>query len=446
LLRSKFLALGKLCQQREKALNTENSISAFKEAKQHIPGGVNSPVRAFKSVETNPLFIEKAKGSKVWDVDGNEYIDYVGTWGPAILGHANDEVIDAVKSRAELGLSFGAPTTLETELAKKIKSLVPSIDLVRFVSSGTEACMSAIRLARGFTGRDKIIKFEGNYHGHGDMLLVKAGSGVATFGLPDSPGVTKGTAESTLTAPYGDLTAVEKLLSDNKDQVAAIIVEPIVGNAGFINPGKDFHHGLKALCEKHGTLFIFDEVMTGFRVSKNCAQSVFDIKPDLSCFGKVIGGGMPLAAYGGRKDIMEQVAPAGPVYQAGTLSGNPVAVECGLKTLEILDRDDVFASIESQTNKLVEGLRNAASEAGVDVQVGSQGAMFGMYFTDKPVENFEQAKATNIERFKKFFNGMLKEGVYLAPSAFEAGFVSMAHTDKDIEATVAAAKKVFGSL
>lgn len=427
-------------------MEINQSVSAFEEAKKHIPGGVNSPVRAFKSVEATPLFISKAKGSKVWDIDGNEYIDYVGTWGPAILGHANDEVIEAIKARAELGLSFGAPTTLETELAIKIKSLVPSIDLVRFVSSGTEACMSAIRLARGYTGREKIIKFEGNYHGHGDMLLVKAGSGVATHGLPDSPGVTKGTAESTLTAPYGDLASVEKLLEENNGQVAAIIVEPIVGNAGFIKPSNQFHKGLRKLCDASGALLIFDEVMTGFRVSLNCAQSVFGITPDLSCFGKVIGGGMPLAAYGGKKDIMEMIAPAGPVYQAGTLSGNPVAVESGLKTLEILSRDGVFKSISDKATKLVDGLKNAAVSAGVEISANCEGAMFGFYFSDKKVENFEQAKQTNIEMFKAFFKGMLEEGIYLAPSAFEAGFVSMAHSEEDISATVKAAEKVFKSL
>ena len=424
-------------------MNVEKSILAFKEAQKHIPGGVNSPVRAFKSVDTHPLFIEKAKGSRIWDADGNEYIDYVGTWGPAILGHANDEVLDAIKSRASLGLSFGAPTLLETELAKKIKELVPSVDLVRMVSSGTEACMSAIRVARGFTGKEKILKFEGNYHGHGDMLLVKAGSGVATFGLPDSPGVTEGTAKNTLTAPYGDLDSVDKLLFENKGQVAAIIVEPIVGNSGFINPGKRFHQELRTLCDKYETLLIFDEVMTGFRVSKNCAQGYFDVRPDLTCFGKVIGGGMPLAAYGGRKDIMEKVAPAGPVYQAGTLSGNPVAVECGLKTLEILTRPNTFEGLESITKALVSGLAGAAEKCGVSMQTDSLGGMFGFYFSETPVKNFEQAKACNVDLFKRFFRGMLAEGIYLAPSAFEAGFVSCAHTNEDVEKTVQSAKRVF---
>lgn len=427
-------------------MDTQKSISSFEQAKEHIPGGVNSPVRAFKSVDSQPLFISKAKGSRVWDVDGNEYIDFVGTWGPAILGHANDEVVDAVKARAELGLSFGAPTTIETDLAIKIKSIVPSIDLVRFVSSGTEACMSAIRLARGYTQREKIIKFEGNYHGHGDMLLVKAGSGVATFGLPDSPGVTKGTAENTLTAPYADLVEVEKLLKENKDNVAAIIVEPIVGNAGFIKPDKSFHDGLRNLCDQYGALLIFDEVMTGFRVSLGGAQEYFGITPDLSCFGKVIGGGMPLAAYGGKKEIMSMVAPSGPVYQAGTLSGNPVAVQCGLKTLEVLSREGVFKQISERTKMLADGLKMAADKAGITVQTDCEGGMFGMFFSETKVSNFEQAKHSNIDMFKAFFKAMLSRGIYLAPSAFEAGFVSMAHTEDDISKTIKAAEEAFQSL
>lgn len=424
---------------------TNKSSCAFAEARKHIPGGVNSPVRAFKSVGMEPLFMSRALGSKVFDIDGNEYVDYVGSWGPAILGHAHPEVIETVKEVASAGLTFGAPTELETRLAEKIKSLVPSVGLVRLVSSGTEACMSAIRLARGFTGKEKIIKFEGNYHGHGDMLLVKAGSGVATQGLPDSPGVTKGTAAETLSVPFGNLDAVEDLLKEHEGQVACVIVEPIAGNCGFIKPPPKFLEGLRKLCDQFGSLLIFDEVMTGFRVALGGAQSIFGITPDLTCFGKVIGGGMPLAAYCGRAEIMQMVAPSGPVYQAGTLSGNPVAVACGLKTLEILERDNIFEKLSVTTGKLADGLKDLARVNDVALQTDFAGGMFGMFFSGEKVSNFDQAKSADLGLFNKFFKLMLGSGVYLAPSAFEAGFVSAAHNDADIDFTLAAAQKVFES-
>jgi glutamate-1-semialdehyde 2,1-aminomutase len=420
------------------------SRKLFAEASKVIPGGVNSPVRAFKSVGGDPLFIAKASGSKLWDVDGNEYIDYVGSWGPAILGHAHPEVLKAVAQAAENGLSFGAPTEQETDLAKYIQLALPSMELIRFVSSGTEACMAALRVARGFTRRSKILKFEGCYHGHGDMLLVKAGSGAATLGTPDSLGVTQGVANDTLTVPFNDLGGTAALFEMN--EIAAVIVEPIVGNSGFIRPREGFLEGLRELCTKHGALLIFDEVMTGFRVAWGGAQALWNITPDLTTLGKVIGGGMPLAAYGGRRDVMSMVAPVGPVYQAGTLSGNPVAVACGLATLKILKSGDSFKKLSSTSRSLTEGLTKIASNYNLNFTADCEGGMFGFFFNADKVYNFSDAKKSDVERFRKFFWGMLDQGVYLAPSAFEAGFVSTAHTEHDITLTLERAESVMKGL
>jgi glutamate-1-semialdehyde 2,1-aminomutase len=422
--------------------NWQQSKSFFADACKVIPGGVNSPVRAFKSVDGEPLFIKRSFGSKLWDADNNEYIDYVGSWGPAIVGHAHPDVVKTICEVAANGISFGAPTELETILAKAVIKHVPSIEMVRFVSSGTEACMSVLRVARAFTGRSRIIKFEGCYHGHGDMLLVKAGSGAATMGVPDSPGVPIGTASDTLTVPYNDLGAVAATFEKHPDEIAALIIEPIVGNSGFIRPEPGFLEGLKSICEKFGALLIFDEVMTGFRVGMGGVQALHDIRPDLTCLGKVIGGGMPLAAYGGRHDVMSMVAPSGPVYQAGTLSGNPVAVSCGLKTLEIISQKSFFPELTRHTKILVEGLKESAKKHGLPFSADCEGGMFGYFFNDGPVRNFNEAKQSNIPMFKKFFWGMMENGVYLAASAFEAGFVSGAHTDADIQATLAIADKV----
>ena len=420
----------------------QTSKSLYAEACNVIPGGVNSPVRAFRSVDGEPLFIKKASGARLWDEDGNEYIDYVGSWGPAIVGHAHPDVVKAISDAAANGISFGAPTALETKLAKAVMSQVPSMEMIRFVSSGTEACMSVLRVARAFTGRSRIIKFEGCYHGHGDMLLVKAGSGAATMGVPDSPGVPPGTASDTLTVPYNDLGAVAALMEAHPDQIAALILEPIVGNSGFIRPEPGFLEGLQSLCAKFGVLLIFDEVMTGFRVGLGGVQALHDIKPDLTCLGKVIGGGMPLAAYGGRKDIMAKVAPSGPVYQAGTLSGNPVAVTCGLKTLEIISQKSFFPDLSRRTRDLVTGLKSSAAKYNIPFSADSEGGMFGFFFNAKPVRNFNDAKQSDIPMFKKFFWGMMSEGVYLAASAYEAGFTSGAHTDDDIRRTIEIADKV----
>lgn len=427
-------------------LSLKISHDLFNQSQEFFPGGVNSPVRAFRSVGGNPLFIKRAKGAYLWDEDDQKYVDYVGSWGPAILGHADEEVLEHISSRLHLGLSFGAPTRSETELAQLIQNILPSMEMMRFVSSGTEACMSAIRVARGFTSREKIIKFEGNYHGHGDMLLVKAGSGVATFGLPDSAGVTKGVAGSTLTAPYNDLAATEALFNANPEQIAAVILEPIVGNAGFIRPSSEFLKGVESLCRAHNTLLIFDEVMTGFRTSLKGVQGIYQIKPDLVTLGKVVGGGMPLAVYGGRRDVMSVVAPLGPVYQAGTLSGNPIAVAAGIKTLEILSRPGKFEKLTSTTLTLVDGLREIAKKHKIPFQADCEGGMFGFFFNEAPVRNFQEAKTSNVELFKKVFHGMLAKGVYLAPSAFEAGFVSLAHSPEDIRFTVDSFDQVLGSV
>ena len=422
-------------------------MSLFTDAQQVIAGGVNSPVRAFASVGGEPIFFKSASGSRFLAEDGKEYIDYVGSWGPMILGHADPDVIDAVISTAKLGLSFGAPCTLETKIAEKICAMLPSVDKVRMVSSGTEATMSAIRLARGHTGRDKIIKFEGCYHGHSDSLLIKAGSGALTLGVPSSPGVPAGLAEHTITLSYNDIDGVKAAFAAIGDQIACVIVEPIAGNMNMVPPVAGFHETLRDECTRAGALLIFDEVMTGFRVARGCAQSIFGIEPDITTLGKVIGGGMPAAAYCGRADVMASVAPDGPVYQAGTLSGNPVAMAAGLKTLEKIDNDEFWASLTARTRKLVDGLAAKAADAGIPLSVEAEGGMFGLVFTDAgPVRSYAQVAAADIERFKRFFHGMLEEGIYLAPSAFEAGFVSAAHSDDDLDETIAAASRVFATL
>ncbi len=411
-----------------------------------MPGGVSSPVRAFKSVGGQPIVFDSVRGAYIWDVDGNQYIDYVGTWGPAICGHAHPEVIEALHKALEKGTSFGAPCALENVLAEMVIDAVPSIEMVRFVNSGTEACMAVLRLMRAFTGRDKVIKFEGCYHGHADMFLVKAGSGVATLGLPDSPGVPKSVTSSTLTAPYNDLEAVKALFAENPDQIAGVILEPVVGNAGFIPPDAGFLEGLRILTQENGALLVFDEVMTGFRIAYGGAQAKFGITPDLTTLGKIIGGGLPVGAYGGRRDIMSMVAPAGPMYQAGTLSGNPLAMTAGIKTLELLQKPGTYEYLEKITKKLADGLLQIAKETGHAVCGGNISAMFGLFFTGGPVHNYEDAKKSELSKFSRFHRGMLERGVYLAPSQFEAGFTSLAHSDEDTDRTLAAAREVMASL
>jgi glutamate-1-semialdehyde 2,1-aminomutase len=417
------------------------SRKLFEEAKKHIPGGVNSPVRAFRSVGGEPLFIKKAKGSKIYDVDGKSYIDYVLSWGPMILGHSHPRVIAALKKALANGTSFGAPTELEITLAKMVKKAFPSIALVRMVNSGTEATMSAIRAARGFTGRDKILKFDGGYHGHGNSLLVRAGSGVATFGLPDSPGVPADLAKLTLTVAYNDLTAVKELASREGERIACIIVEPVAGNMGCVLPEPGFLQGLRQVCDQYGIMLILDEVMTGFRVAYGGAQQLYKIKPDLTCLGKVIGGGLPVGAYGGKLEIMEKIAPLGPIYQAGTLSGNPLAMSAGIETLKLLSKPGVYKTLEKLSAELEAGLREAAAEAGIPVTVNRVGSMFTSFFTEQKVKDFASAKTSDTARFGKFFLAMLKNGVNLAPSQFEAGFLSLAHTRADIGKTIEAARK-----
>jgi glutamate-1-semialdehyde 2,1-aminomutase len=418
----------------------------FEQARKSIPGGVNSPVRAFRGVGGTPVFMERAEGAFIWDADGNRYIDYIGSWGPAIVGHAHPQVVAAVQAAAARGLSFGCPTAQETALAERIRSLVPSVELVRFCSSGSEATMSAIRLARGFTGRDRILKFEGCYHGHSDSLLVKAGSGALTLGVPDSPGVPAALARETLTASYNDLEGVKALFDESGDSIACVIVEPVAGNMNCVLPEAGFLEGLRDLCTKHGTVLIFDEVMTGFRLAPGGAQELLGIRPDLTTLGKVIGGGMPVGAFGGRADIMSRIAPLGPVYQAGTLSGNPVAMAAGITTLDLLAQPGFHATLEARTRRLTAGLEQVAREAGVPLTTTTVCGMFGFFFTDAPrIRGFADVMACDIERFRRFFHAMLAGGVYLAPSAFEAGFISAAHTEADIDRTLEVAREALAA-
>ncbi|MBP1691958.1 MAG: glutamate-1-semialdehyde -aminomutase [Bacteroidetes bacterium] len=424
------------------ALDSHKSDTMFDRAKSVIPGGVNSPVRAYKSVGRNPLFITKAAGSKIWDVDGNSYIDYVGSWGPMILGHARHRVIEAIQKAALDGTSYGAPTEYEVRMAELICRIIPSIEMVRMVNSGTEATMSAVRLARAFTGREKIIKFEGCYHGHGDAFLIKAGSGAMTFSVPDSPGVPAGVAEGTLTATFNDLASVQSLLDKHPDSVAAVIVEPVVGNMGCIPPGTGFLQGLRSACTKAGTLLIFDEVMTGFRVALGGAQELYGIKPDLTTLGKIIGGGLPVGAYGGRRVIMEKVAPQGPMYQAGTLSGNPLAMVAGLETLGVIMDDPKFYSrLETKAARLTSGLQKVIDGFWLPLKQNRVGSMFTLFFAKQPVRDYASAAASDRERFGLFFREMLERGIALAPSQFEAGFMSIAHSDEDIDKTIEAARQ-----
>ncbi|MDQ6631086.1 MAG: glutamate-1-semialdehyde 2,1-aminomutase [Verrucomicrobiota bacterium] len=422
------------------------SEKLFAEALKYIPGGVNSPVRAFRAVGGNPFFVDKAKGAHVFDVDGNEYIDYVGTWGPAILGHAHPKIISAIQKNAKHGTSFGIPNPLEVKMAKIICDAVPSVEKIRMCNSGTEACMSAIRLARGFARRDKIIKFDGCYHGHADSLLVKAGSGALTFGTPDSAGVPAAFTEHTIVLPFNNVEEVEAAFVANKNQIAGIILEPVPGNAGLYLPKAGYLEFLRKITSEHESLLIFDEVMTGFRLSFGGAQKLFNIRPDLSCFGKIIGGGLPVGAFGGRAEIMDLLAPLGPVYQAGTLSGNPLAMAAGIAALEELPSEKIYEQLESLGAQLESGMNDAARSAQVPVRFNRCGSMFCGYFTEKPVHNLADAMSSDRERFKKFFHGMLNEAIYFAPSQFEAGFISAAHSEADIEKTISAARKVLQTL
>nr|3FQA_A Chain A, Glutamate-1-semialdehyde 2,1-aminomutase [Synechococcus elongatus PCC 6301]3FQA_B Chain B, Glutamate-1-semialdehyde 2,1-aminomutase [Synechococcus elongatus PCC 6301] len=425
---------------------TIKSDEIFAAAQKLMPGGVSSPVRAFKSVGGQPIVFDRVKDAYAWDVDGNRYIDYVGTWGPAICGHAHPEVIEALKVAMEKGTSFGAPCALENVLAEMVNDAVPSIEMVRFVNSGTEACMAVLRLMRAYTGRDKIIKFEGCYHGHADMFLVKAGSGVATLGLPSSPGVPKKTTANTLTTPYNDLEAVKALFAENPGEIAGVILEPIVGNSGFIVPDAGFLEGLREITLEHDALLVFDEVITGFRIAYGGVQEKFGVTPDLTTLGKIIGGGLPVGAYGGKREIMQLVAPAGPMYQAGTLSGNPLAMTAGIKTLELLRQPGTYEYLDQITKRLSDGLLAIAQETGHAACGGQVSGMFGFFFTEGPVHNYEDAKKSDLQKFSRFHRGMLEQGIYLAPSQFEAGFTSLAHTEEDIDATLAAARTVMSAL
>ena len=427
-------------------MNTERSHDLFHRAKALMPGGVNSPVRAFKSVGGEPFFVQRAEGPYLFDADDNRYIDYVGSWGPMIVGHNHPKVLDAVIDTARNGLSFGTPNPLEVTMAETISRLIPSCEMVRMVNSGTEATLSAIRLARGATGRSRIVKFEGCYHGHGDSFLVKAGSGALTFGVPTSPGVPKALADLTLTLPYNDFDAATQLFDDCGSDIAGLIVEPVVGNANCLPPREGYLQHLRELCTRHGAQLIFDEVMTGFRVALGGAQARYDVTPDISTFGKVIGGGMPVGAYGGRRELMEQIAPAGPIYQAGTLSGNPVAMAAGLAMLDLIQAPGFHADLEAKSNALCDGLEAAARDAGIAFTTQRVGGMFGLFFSSETVDTYAQAVACDTAMFNRFFHAMLERGVYLAPSAFEAGFMSSAHTDDVIRQTVEAAQAAFASL
>jgi glutamate-1-semialdehyde 2,1-aminomutase len=427
-------------------MKRKKSIELYRRALGMIPGGVNSPVRAFRAIGISPVFTEHAKGSKIWDVDGNEYIDYVGSWGPMILGHAHPKVVAALKKVAVKGTSFGAPTPFEIELAIKVKKGFPSMELIRMVSSGTEAVMSAIRVARGYTGRDKILKFEGCYHGHGDSLLVKAGSGAATFGIPDSLGVPEDLAKHTLTVPYNDLDSVRSALRQYPKQIACIIVEPIAGNMGVVLPEKGFLEGLRKICDEEGVLLIFDEVITGFRVAYGGAQELYGVQADLTCLGKIIGGGLPVGAYGGKEKIMEMVAPLGGVYQAGTLSGNPLAMTAGIKTLELLKLKKIYQELEKKTSYLAENIYMSAEERGIPLSINHIRGMFTLFFTEGPVRDYRTAKMSDTNRFAKFFIEMLEQGIYLPPSQYEAWFVSLAHTQKDLDKTIEACDNAFSTI
>ena len=433
-------------------LNLSKSLEAFEEAKNLMPGGVNSPVRSYRSVDCNPPFIARAEGDKIYDIDGNEYIDYVGSWGPMVVGHAHPQVVKALQEAVTRGTSYGAPTVIESKLAKLVQSVYPSMEMLRMVNSGTEATMSALRLARGYTGREKILKFIGCYHGHSDSLLVSAGSGMATFGVPSSPGVTKGTAADTITIPYNDEEAFKAIMEKCGDEIAAVIVEPVAGNMGCIPPKQGYLRLLRKLTEEHGTLLIFDEVMCGFRASLGGAQAAYGIVPDLTCLGKIIGGGLPVAAYGGRREIMAKVSPSGPVYQAGTLSGNPLAMTAGLETLKIITAEpeagepDYSRKLTLKTKKLLLGWQEKAREAGVAIQAHQAGSMFGIFFSEKEVYDYADAEAADQEAFKVWFKAMLEQGIYLAPSQFETLFMSGAHSDEDIDRTIEAAGKAFAAV
>lgn len=423
-------------------MNWKKSTEAFEQAKKVMPGGVNSPVRAFKSVNMDPVYMERGEGSHIWDIDGNEYIDYVLSWGPLILGHADEQVVSSLKEMTEKGTSFGAPSNIETTLAELVIDRVPSIEVVRMVNSGTEATMSALRLARGYTGRNKIIKFEGCYHGHGDSLLIKAGSGVATLGLPDSPGVPESVAKNTLTVPYNDIESLQLAFKEFGDDIAAVILEPVAGNMGVVPPVEGFLQDVRNITEEHGSLMIFDEVMTGFRVGYECAQGELGVTPDLTCLGKVIGGGMPVGAYGGKREIMEQIAPAGPIYQAGTLSGNPLAMTAGYETLRQLTPES-YEHFKQLGKRLEDGLRQSAEKYEIPHWINRAGSMVGFFFTNNKVMNYETAASSDLDMFKKYFRYMLEEGISIPPSQFEGMFLSTKHTEEDIDKTIAAAERAF---
>ncbi len=427
-------------------MNLERSRELFQEAQRYLPGGVDSPVRAFKAVGGTPPFIVRGQGSKVYDADDNEYIDYVCSWGPLILGHSHPQVVEALKRAVEQGTSFGAPTELEITLAKMICSAIPSIQMIRFVNSGTEATMTALRLARAFTGRDKIIKFAGGYHGHSDGLLTKAGSGLATLSIPDSPGVPSSYAQNTLIAPYNNVEAVEQLFQRFPKEIAAVIVEPVAANMGVVPPHPGFLEGLRRVTRESGALLILDEVITGFRVAYGGAQALYGIIPDLTCLGKIIGGGLPIGAYGGRREIMEMMAPVGPVYQAGTLSGNPLAMTAGIETIKVLKQPDIYSQLEKRASNLEEGIGTAAAEAGVGIRVSRIASILTVFFTSSPVDDYETAKQANTVLFSKFFHSLLTESIYWPPSQFEAAFVSLAHSNEDIQFTIKAVGKALGSI